>query len=159
MASKLQLSSVICLVALTTYAQPTNRLHFPVTGFSIAPLEAPSASSAQQALMMFLPATDGFAPNVNVQIQPYPGTIEEYVALSLKQFKSADLKVLQQKTLGKSAALFEYAGKMEGRALHWYARVEQKAGKVYLATATATDEQWSKVSPRLKTCVDSFRFD
>jgi len=44
----------------------------------------------QQALMMFLPVTDGFAANVNVQIQPYAGTIEDYTALSLQQFKSAD---------------------------------------------------------------------
>lgn len=153
------LSSSIFLAALTSHGQPTNRLHFPITGFSIAPLEAPLGQSPHQALMMLLPQTDGFSASVNVQIQPYTGTIDEYLALSLQQFKSAGLKLLQQKTPGKSVAVFEYTGEMEGQVLHWYARAEKAAGKVYLVTATAADEQWSKVSAQLKVCVDSFRCD
>lgn len=153
------LSSSIFLAVLTIHGQPTNRLHFPTTAFSIAPLEAPLGESAQQVLMMFLPVTDGFSANVNVQIQPYDGTIDEYLALSLSQFKTAGLKLLQQKTPGKSVVVFEYTGEMQGRLLHWYARAEKTAGKVYLVTATAADEQWSKVAARLKVCVDSFRCD
>ena len=144
-------------MALAIAGESTNRLHFPVAGFTIAPLETPPGESAQQALMMFLPVTDGFAANVNVQIQPYPGSIDDYLALSLKQFKSGGFKVLQQKTPAKSVAVFEYTGEVQGRPLHWYARAEKSAGSVYLITATATPPQWNKEAARLKSCVDSFR--
>jgi hypothetical protein len=159
MIKKLFLLSSSIFLALTSHGQPTNRLHFPTTGFSIAPLEAPPGESPQQALMMFLPVMDGFSANVNVQIQPYVGAIDEYLALSLQQFKTAGLKLLQQKTPGKSVAVFEYTGEVKGRLLHWYARAEKSAGKVYLVTAAAPDEQWSRVADKLKACVDSFRCD
>src|SRR5258706_6400943 len=151
------LFSFATLIALENAAESTNRLHFPVAGFTIAPLEAPPGESPQQALMMFLPAADGFAANVNVQIQPYNGSIDDYLALSLKQFKSAGLKVVQQKMPAKSVATFEYTGELQGRSLHWYARAEKSAGSVYLVTATAAPSQWSTEAARLKSCVDSFR--
>jgi hypothetical protein len=102
---------------------------------------------------------DGFAANVNVQIQTYVSTIDDYLALSVRQCGTAGFKLLQQKTIDKSVAVLEYTGEMQGRLLHWYARAEKSAGKVYLVTATAADEQWSKVAPQLKACVDSFRCD
>jgi hypothetical protein len=151
--------SFVLLVALASNGQTTNHLHFPKAGFSIAPLEAPPGQSPQQALMMFLPVTESFAPNVNVQIQPCLGTMDEYIALSLEQFKSQGLKVAQQKALGKSAVVFEYTGEMRSRQLHWYSRAEKSGGTVYVVTATATDQQWSTLASRLKTCVDSFRCD
>jgi hypothetical protein len=147
------------LMASATAGESTNRLSFPIGGFSIAPLETPQRESTQQALIMCLPATDGFAANVNVQIQPYTGTVGDYVALTLQQFKTAGLKVLQQTVTVKSVAYFEYSGEMQGRSLHWYARVEKSGGAVFLATATATPEQWIKEGARLKTCVDSFLCD
>jgi hypothetical protein len=109
--------------------------------------------------MMFLPVADGFAASVNVQIQPYGSTIDDYLALSVRQCETAGFKLLQQKNTDKSVAMLEYSGEMQGRLLHWYARAEKSAGKVYLVTATAADEQWSKVAPQLKACVDSFRCD
>jgi hypothetical protein len=151
------LSSVAMLVGSVSAADSTNRLHFPVSGFTIAPLEAPPGDSTQQALMMFLPVSDGFAANVNVQIQPYTGTIEDYVKLSLDQFKSAGLKVVEQQTSAKSVAVFEYTGEFEGRALHWYSRAVKSGSRIYLVTATAVPSQWTTESARLKSCVDSFR--
>lgn len=102
---------------------------------------------------------DGFAANVNVQIQPYVSSIDDYLALSVRQCETAGFKLLQQKIVDKSVMVLEYTGEMQGRLLHWYARAEKSAGKVYLTTATAADEQWSKVGPPLKACVDSFRCD
>ena len=89
----------------------------------------------------------------------YDGSMDDYLALSLQQFKSAGARVLQQKRLGTSAAVFEYTGEMQGRLLHMYARAQKSVGKVYLVTGTAADEQWSTVASRLRTCVDSFRCD
>ena len=108
-------------------------------------------------LVMFLPATVDFAGSVNVQIQPYTGTIEEYTTLTLKQFKNAGLKIIEQKKAGKSGVVFEYNGKLQGRSLHWYARAEKSGGQVYLATATATEEEWAGQGGKLKSCVDSLR--
>jgi hypothetical protein len=151
------LFSIVMLTATTGNAESTNLLCFPAAGFTIAALDAPPGDSTQQALMMFLPVNDGFAANVNVQIQPYAGTMEEYVALTLDQFKSAGIKVLQQKKAAKSVVVFEYSGEMQGRELRWYARAEKSGGSVYLVTATATGLQWKKEAARLKSCVDSFR--
>jgi hypothetical protein len=154
------LAATVMLVAdWTAAAQSTNQLHFPLAGFTIAALDESPSASPQQALMMFLPTADGFAANVNVQIQPYAGTMDDYIALTLEQLKSADFKLLQKKVSGKAIAVFDYTGKMQGRALHWYARAEKSGARVYLVTASATDEQWNKVATRLKACVDSFRCD
>ena len=138
-------------------ADSTVRLRFPVTGFSIAPLEVAPGDKTCQALVMFLPATGDFAGNVNVQIQPYSGTIEEYTTLTLNQFKNASVKVIEQRKTGKSGVVFEYNGELQGRALHWYARAEKTGGHVYLATATATEEEWAGQGAKLRNCVDSLR--
>lgn len=146
------------LATAVSHAQSTNRLRFSVAGFSIASLEiAPGGKTPQQALIMCLPASDGFAPNVNVQIQPFADTIEAYVKVSLEQFTKAGLKLTEQKPLSKSAVLLEYGGEMQGKTLHFYARAEKSGDNVYLVTATATEEQWARTSTQLKACVDSFR--
>ena len=141
----------------TNAAESTNRLLFPVTGFSIKPLETPLGKVPQQALFMALPASDGFAANVNVQIQPYSGTLDEYIALSEEQFKAAGFKVVQRSKQGQSAVVFEYVGEMQGRALHWYAKAVHATDRVYLVTATATETQWKREAVPLKECIDSFR--
>jgi hypothetical protein len=138
-------------------AEATNSACFPMSGFSIAPLDMSPGGMAREALVMSLPASEDFAGNVNVQIQPYDGTIEDYAALSLKQFKFAKVKMISHKKAGASGVVFEYSGEMQGRALHWYARAEKAAGQVYLATATATVEDWSRQARQLKACVDSLR--
>src|SRR6476469_6665409 len=113
-------------------ADSTNRLAFAVAGFSITPLTVPPGKTICQPLIMALPASGNFAGNVNVQIQPYSGTIGEYTALTLKQFKDAEIKVIEQKKAGTTAVVFEYNGEMQGRSLHWYARAEKAGGHVYL---------------------------
>ena len=94
-------------------ADSTNRLSFPVAGFSITPLEVPPGKTICQPLIMSLPATGNFAGNVNVQIQPYSGTIAEYTTLTLKQFKDAGVKVIEQKKAGTAGVVFEYSGELQ----------------------------------------------
>ena len=138
-------------------AESTNRLRFPLTGFSIAPLEVSPGEITCQALTMGLPATTNFAGNVNVQIQPYSGTIEEYITLTLKQFRDANVKLIEQKRTGRLGLAFEYIGEFEGQTLHWYARAEKGVRHVYLATATAAEQDWPRQATQLKACVDSLR--
>jgi hypothetical protein len=151
--------SSLFLAVLAAHGESGKKLHFPETGFSIAPLEAPPGRAPLQALAMFLPRTGEVSPNVNVQIQPYTGSIDDYLALSMGQFQTAGFTVLQQKRIGKSALLIEYTGEARSLHLHWYAKAEKSGKYIYLATATASDEEWSKVSSKLEACVDSFRCD
>lgn len=140
-------------------ADTTNRLRFPEAGFSITPLEARPGPMSVMPLTMSLPATGNFSANVNVLIQPYEESIEDYTALSLKQFKDNGLKVIEQKKLGKSAVVFQCSGELQGRDLHWYARAEKLGAHVYLVTATATEKQWADQGSQLKGCVDSFQLE
>lgn len=129
----------------------------PQYGFQIEALDAKSGDSAVSALMMFLPPSDGFAPNINIQIQPYAGTIKEYVALSKGQFEQMKWKLISEKENGANAWVAEYAGTMQDKDLHFYARALLKEGKIYLATATAKESQWATVGPTLRERVNSFK--
>lgn len=154
---------IFSIVGITTGSvnadAPTDRLHFPASGFTIAPLESTPENSTQQPLIMCLPVADGFAANVNVQIQPYTGTIEEYLALSLQQIKSSGFKLKQQKKSTPFVVIFEYTGEAKNQKFHWYAKAEKSGGSVYLATATTIDALWEKQMTVLKSCVDSFHCD
>ena len=147
---KAALVSLFCLCATAGLATAaSDQLTFRDAGFSIAPLEG------SETLMMVLPASDGFAASVNVQIQHYPGALDDYVSLSKEQFRQMGMKVLSERKKGPSGWLVEYMGDMGGRSLHWYAHAELRKDKVYLATATATKRQWPSLSSKLKICIDS----
>ena len=124
----LRLLPALVLMASSLGAETTNRLHFAASGFSIAPLEAPKGQLTQQVLLMFLPTSGDFTPNVNVQIQPYEGSLDDYIKLSLKQFESANLKIVQQGRTTDSGAVFEYHGEIQNRRLHWYAKAQKSRG-------------------------------
>ncbi|MBL7134164.1 MAG: hypothetical protein ISS78_08705 [Phycisphaerae bacterium] len=149
---------LVCSSGLAAVAgrQSAGRLRFERNGFSIQALEGQPGDAPYTALMMFLPPSKGFAPNVNVVIQPYAGTIDEYAALSKKQFVAGKFKLIREAKVGKVGVLFEYSGRLQGRQLRWYARAILRGDKVYLVTATATKDQWAGVSGKLKACVDSF---
>jgi hypothetical protein len=146
------------LVASGFVAEPESRFHFRANGFSIAPLEGVSENVPYQAVMMFLPVTEAFAPNVNVQIQPYDGTIKDFASLSQQQFKACGFTVLSE-NVSSTTVVWEYSGTFQGHRLHWYARAVQNKNKVYLVTATATESQWKTVSTKLRACVDSFKIE
>jgi hypothetical protein len=120
-------------------------------------LEVRPGETTCQALAMFLPASANFAANVNVQIQPYSGTIDQYLTLTINQFKDAGVKLIEQKKVGKSGIVVEYSGQLQGQSLHWYARAEKAGGHVYLATATTAEQDWARQGAQLKACVDSLR--
>ncbi len=136
-------------------------LHFAQHGFSIAAPQGDPTNEMQQVVMMMLPVVEGFASNVNVQVQAYPDTMDAYLKLSRDQFAQAGIKVLTEKKLSAESAILEYAGPLQGRELHWYARVmrSKQKGKIVLATATAPAGQWAKVGPKLKASVDSLKIE
>lgn len=153
-------TNIVCLslvwfcASLALGGEPTGRITFRNAGFSIAPLDEPARGTVQ-VLVMCLAASDGFAPNVNVQVQPYADTLDAYAALSRTQFKDAGMKILSETKPTPASISFEYTGTFQGKALHWYARVLKKNQVVYLTTATCTETQWTTVAAKLKACVDS----
>jgi hypothetical protein len=140
-------------------AEAPKTLHFPLYQYSIDPLEAPSTAANTTLLMMFLPASDGFAPNVNVIAQNSPLSIAEYIATTTRETEQQHLKMIKADKVSDTIAVFEYAGKLQDKDLHWYSKATRTGGKILLATATAHETQWPNVSAKLQACVDSFQAD
>jgi hypothetical protein len=65
-------------------------IDLPEYGFLIDVTDVKPWANASTPLVMCLPASEGFAPNINVTIQPYPGSIKEYISLSKRQFSADD---------------------------------------------------------------------
>jgi hypothetical protein len=133
-------------------------IELPLYGFQIDALDAaPDAASPTTVIQTFLPATDGFAPNINVQIQPYTETIKDYATTSKSQFEQMKWKVVSDQQPNDSEWNVEYTGSFHGSDLHFYARAVSANGKVYLITATAKDSQWATVGDTLLKHIQSFK--
>ncbi len=131
-------------------------LDFPEAGFSIDSIDATPSLAGAQPLQMFLPPQNGFSANVNVQIQPYPGTMKQYLELSESQFKQMGLTVVSSKNLG-GTMFFEYSGSMQGMDLHFYSKAVKSGDFVYLVTGTDSKQNWNTNKNKLITAVDSFK--
>jgi hypothetical protein len=132
-------------------------LDFPLYGFEIEALDAAPGAETAPALAMSLPGVRGFAANINVNIQPYKGTMKEYVALSKGQFGQMKWKVIAEETKGDAEWRAEYSATMNGNSMHFYSRALQKGDHVYLVTATAEESQWAGLQARLRKHVDSMK--
>jgi hypothetical protein len=125
-------------------------------GFNVKRSDFGSVAGQSPTVVLFLTPSQGFAPNVNVLIQNFPSSIDEYVSVTKKEFDAAGIKVVDERLVSANEWTVEYTGTLSGRSLHWYARALKNGDKVYLTTATAMPEQWEQVSAKLKACVDSF---
>ena len=140
------------IIALSTYAKGIYENDI----FSINTLINENNISNTQPLIMMLQPSEGFAPNINIQIQKYTNSLDDYAKLSTNQFKQFKFKIIQNKK-SNEALIFEYSGSMQGRQLHWFAMAYKKGSNVFLITATSTENQWKKLSKKLIDCVKSFK--
>ena len=125
-------------------------------GFEISsPVPGPF-SGVYQSSMFYLPAVDGFAGNVNIQVQDFTGTMDQYKGVSEAQFKQAGIQVLNSK-IDQGVLTIEYQGKMGNYGLHWFAKAYKKANRVYLVTATGLQTQWNDQGPALVKSVNTFK--
>jgi hypothetical protein len=122
--------------------------------FTIRP-PVDGADQSVQAALFCLPASDGFAANVNVQIQVYPGSRADYDKLTRQQLDQFKFKLISSHDDG-DALVYEYAGAMGANKLHWYARAIKRGEKVYVITGTALEKSWESQSGLLIDSVDSF---
>jgi hypothetical protein len=137
------------------YAAQSDHVTFDQAGFSIDILDAPKSSTGSKPLIMTLPARNGFSANVNILIQPYPGSLQDYKELSQTQFKQLGLRVIDSDE-SKNTLTWEYAGKMSGREFHFVAKVIKEGNLFYLATGTDLEINWPITSAQLKRVVKSF---
>lgn len=151
--------AAVCSLCLIGGAAAPESLHFPSYRFSISPLEGRTAGKQSVLLLMFLPAVGSFAPNVNVVAQPAPGSMDDYLSISKREFEHKAMKILKADKVDDQTAVIEYTGELQNRSLHFYAKASLKGREVLLATGTATEQQWESVGPQLRTCVDSLRRD
>jgi hypothetical protein len=142
--------------AADTTTRGRSTLSFAEHGFSIDAPVGHDAAQMQQVVMLMLPPADGFAANVNVQLQPFTGTMDEYVRVSLDQFKANGVTVVAEKHDAKGA-MIEYKGLYGGRPLHWYSRSFVGKSGIVLATATTSEPLWPKQGAMLRQSVDSLR--
>jgi hypothetical protein len=152
------------LVLTTLFSLPISSqagaatIELPLYGFQMDALDAaPDSSSPTTVIQTFLPATDGFAPNINVQIQPYTGTIKDYAATSKRQFEQMKWRLVSDQQPNDNEWNVEYTGSFNGSDLHFLARAVSANGKVYLITATAKESQWMTVGDTLRKHVESFK--
>ena len=146
-------SIFICLILVNTSFAASK---YENNQFSINALVIDENIANTQPLIMSLPVSDGFAPNVNIQIQQYPNSLKSYADLSVNQFKQYNFKVLQN-IQTKTSLIMECSGDMQERKLHWYAMAYKKGNNVFLITATSTESQWKSSSQTLIECVKSFK--
>lgn len=146
---------ILTLISVISYAETAT---FKEAGFSIETLDQKPSPAGAAPLQMSLSPVNGFSGNVNVQIQPYPGTLKEYVSLSESQFVQMGLKTISS-TSTNDTATFEYTGVMNGYDLHFYAKVFKKGNLFYLATATDLSSEWPKNKIKLMSVINSFKLN
>ncbi len=111
-------------------------------------------------VLMYGPTAGGFAPNLNILVQP-PQSAAEFRKTTLEQFKQAKLELRNDdhvKVGGRDAWIFEYAGPLQGRELAFMALAVFDQEHTYLATCTATPDQFTKLKSALRESLDSFTF-
>ncbi|MCR8921359.1 hypothetical protein NO559_01160 [Dasania sp. GY-MA-18] len=143
----------ISLLSSLVTAEPAK---FEQYGFSIDLLDDKPSPAGSQPLQMFLPPSNGFAANVNVQIQAYPGSIDDYIKLSEAQFKQMGLTIVSS-SKNDDTLHFEYSGNMNGQNLHFYAKAVKRGSYFYLATATDSKINWPMNKSKLIQSVNSFK--
>src|SRR4051812_13939524 len=124
--SRLTAAAVLALASLAFAGEHV--VDMSAQGFTISALDPMAGTGTYQSLIMMLPASERFAPNVNVVIQDYNGTFEDYMKQSRDEFGKMGAKVLADKA-GKNEGLFEYVAQQQGREMHFYARVIVSKGK------------------------------
>lgn len=131
-------------------------------GFSFASPAFPQAGAGQPAVPVIVagPTVDGFASNVNVNIQQLATTRQGYIDLSLGQLRQLGFKInstTEVTVSGKEGVRFDYEGKLGGRELHCLALAVVEKERVVLVTCTAQATAYQAIEPEFRACLDSFR--
>lgn len=136
---------------------------FPNYGFRINPLDAGTLYPVVPAMQMYLPAMSlpsnpkaTFSPNVFVQVQPFVGSMKDYITQTTASMEAAGYIIRGQLSPSDNQWSLEYIAVLNGVAMHWYAKAILSGYRVYYAAGGAPDELWPRVADIIKSCVNSF---
>ncbi len=155
------------MLLITVYAADgvlaPEKLDFPRAGFRISPLDLPPPLT-QDSTTQFIPPLQmylhlgkiGPAPSVEVTIHPVANGLADFITHYKEMFIRKDATILSEKNPSATESVIEYtSGSIGGLKLHFYRRAILANSKIFLASASARDEEWPGCVAGLKTCVDS----
>ncbi len=158
MKTLILLLSCIMLWAATPSVGVTASLTFQNYGFAIDELKTNENGVFHQVLIMNLPTKNGaFTPSVSVIIQPFEGTLEDYLRIYRQHIIDLGWTVIDRATSEEKYTFIEFSGMNQGVTYHSYIRIEIGDGKAYIITAIAEESQWLEVSAELVASVASFK--
>jgi hypothetical protein len=154
-----------CVDSLALTTASGAGLTMPNYGFRINPLEATLDSNpvVVQPLIMAIPGDSNGSPTVNIQIQPPPKNVTsmaDYMKQSKEDMaKSVDnvFGIKGEQNPSANEWVLEYMGIVNNQAMHFIAHAIWANNRVYLATGSAPDSEWSDFGDRLKACVSTFK--
>lgn len=153
MKSILTLIISVLIINLKCYGESihTNEI------FSIKP---PTLRQSDEglALVFYSPSGGKFSPNVNVLIQSFDGTMEEYYEKSRDQIKALKFQTIKS-SFENNQAYFEYIGKLENNQMHFYQKYVKNGKKFYVVTATILEIDWENKKTELIKSVNSFNLN
>jgi hypothetical protein len=132
----------------------------PHFGAQLKDLDALIEKAPGKTLFIKVDETGGSTANINIQIQPFEGTMKEYMDVSRTQFEQIfekGWKIVSEKQEGEKEWSCELTGTAKGKEYHFYARAVREGSKVYLITATALQEEWGSVGEKMRRHVDAFK--
>jgi hypothetical protein len=125
--------------------------------FSIKPPKI-KQSDEGMVLAFYSQSVNKFARNINVMIQSFDGTMEEYYEKSRDQIKTVKFQIIKT-SFEKNKAFFEYTGTVADKQLHFYQMYVKNGNKFYVVTATALDIDWDNQKSELINSVNSFKLN
>lgn len=154
----LNLCLLLCLGGLVR-AEAPGRYVDKTNSFSLIPPSGwvnVTSQFSNCAVAFAGPVEDGFAVNINIQVQRYGGTLVEYARLSEDQIKQSQGKVVSRKSLGTGREIV-WTCTMQGKKLQFLSLFLVEGGKAYLFTGTALQSNWGKFARPLQASADSFQ--
>jgi hypothetical protein len=125
--------------------------------FSIIPPKL-TQSDDGRILTFYLKSENGFAPNVNILIRKFNGTMEEYYEKTRFQAKSLNFQIIKS-SFENNQSYFEYIGKLDDNQVHFYTKYVKNGEQIYVITATSLDIDWDKKKTELIKSVNSFNLN
>jgi len=125
--------------------------------------KAKGGARLRQLASFYGPALpDGFAPNLNIQVQPCAKGLDEYIELSESQFEQLGLDLLESKEIkigDRDAIRWNYAGRVQGRELQFLALAVERDEDVILLTCTAPRKVFKDYEAIFRKSLESFAFE
>lgn len=153
---------VSLILAFNVSAESSPNYTDPTYGFSITtpkfPVGAPN--TVTNAIISMGPPSDGFAPNLNVQVQALATTLADYARYSREQLRKEGYLVRAEESVklgSEPGVLWYYSGTTNGRPLEFVSVAMVFDQKILLATGAATPAQFKEVGAILRSSILSIR--